>query len=213
VVRTGRSTRVAAGLAVAGVALTVAGLQHWHSSSRPADEPAGTSPTALGSSVGGAATALTPQPVLAAARPGMPRRVVIPTLHVAAPVVPVEAVGDTLVPPADPGRLGWWADGARPGDRRGTALVAGHTVHTGGGALEHLGQLTRHARIVVFTHRARIVYDVQRVTTYSKGRIAEEADRLFSQDARGRLVLVTCADWDGSRYLSNVVVVARPLSG
>jgi hypothetical protein len=27
---------------------------------------------------------------------------------------------------------------------------------------------------------------------------------------RGRLVLVTCEDWDGTRYLSNVVVVATP---
>jgi hypothetical protein len=26
----------------------------------------------------------------------------------------------------------------------------------------------------------------------------------------GRLVLVTCEDWNGARYLSNVVVIATP---
>ena len=43
--------------------------------------------------------------------------------------------------------------------------------------------------------------------------MADHAERLFSQDVPGRLVLVTCEDWDGERYLSNVVVVAEPASG
>ena len=48
--------------------------------------------------------------------------------------------------------------------------------------------------------------------TFSKGSLADHAQRLFSQEVRGRLVLVTCEDWDGSTYLSNVVVVATPVS-
>jgi len=28
----------------------------------------------------------------------------------------------------------------------------------------------------------------------------------------GRLVLITCEDWDGERYLSNVVVTATPVA-
>lgn len=145
--------------------------------------------------------------------PGAPRRVVIPALRVDAGVVPVEAPDDTLIPPTDPQQLGWWADGARPGAERGSALVTGHTVHTGGGALNHLEDLTRGDRVVVRTDRGRIAYRVDRVRTYSKGRIARDAERLFSQDVPGRLVLITCEDWDGSQYLSNVVVIAQPVSG
>jgi hypothetical protein len=33
---------------------------------------------------------------------------------------------------------------------------------------------------------------------------------VFAQDVPGRLVLVTCEDWDGSGYLSNAVVIATP---
>jgi len=138
--------------------------------------------------------------------------VVIPTLQVRAPVVPIKAPNDTLVPPADPRQLGWWADGARPGAARGSALVTGHTVHTGGGALDNLEQLTRGQGVFVRTDRGRIVYEVERVRVYSKGRIARDAERIFSQESPGRLVLVTCEDWDGTRYLSNVVVVAGPVS-
>jgi hypothetical protein len=36
-------------------------------------------------------------------------------------------------------------------------------------------------------------------------------ERLFSQEAPGRLVLITCEDWDGTAYRSNVVVTAQPV--
>jgi LPXTG-site transpeptidase (sortase) family protein len=124
-------------------------------------------------------------------------------------VVPVHATDDTLIPPSDPTHLGWWADGALPGAARGSALVTGHTVHTGGGALDDLEQLRPGDAVVVRTDRGRIHYEVDRVRVYSKGRIARDAERLFSQKVAGRLVLITCEDWDGSRYLSNVVVTAR----
>jgi LPXTG-site transpeptidase (sortase) family protein len=114
------------------------------------------------------------------------------------------------VPPSDPQQLGWWSDGAKPGAARGSALVTGHTVHTGGGALDHLEELRPGDRVVVRTDRSSLRYVVQQVRTYSKGAIARHADRLFSQQVAGRLVLVTCEDWDGERYLSNVVVTATP---
>jgi hypothetical protein len=50
------------------------------------------------------------------------------------------------------------------------------------------------------------------VHIYSKGSLAQRAERVFSQDVPGRLVLITCEDWDGERYLSNVVVTAAPRS-
>ncbi|MFC6285194.1 class F sortase [Nocardioides sp. GCM10027113] len=143
-------------------------------------------------------------------RPGAPRRVRIPALGVSAPVEPVTAPNDTLVPPADPTRLGWWSDGARPGDELGSALVAGHTVNGGGGALNRLEQLEAGDVVTVTTSRGRIDYVVQRTQVFRKGALAREAQRLFSQEVPGRLVLVTCEDWDGTRYLSNVVVTAVP---
>jgi len=154
-----------------------------------------------------------PRPVYAERRPGSPRRVVVPALGIAAPVRPVTAPNDTLVPPADASQLGWWADGAMPGADRGSALVAGHSLHAGGGALQHLERLARGDRVVVRTDRGRVVYAVANVRVYDKGTLAREAERVFSQEVPGRLVLITCEDWDGSRYLSNVVVVARPAGG
>jgi LPXTG-site transpeptidase (sortase) family protein len=157
------------------------------------------------------ATGTTAKPVLTSWRPGAPVRVRIPGLGVNAPVVPIGTRDDTLVPPGDPSRLGWWSEGARPGAKVGSALVTGHTVHTGGGALDDLETLRPGDRVVVRTREGRIPYAVARVEVFSKGTVADHAERLFSQEVPGRLVLVTCEDWDGSRYLSNVVVLARPV--
>jgi hypothetical protein len=62
----------------------------------------------------------------------------------------------------------------------------------------------------VRTGHGWIRYVVRSVRIYDKGSVAEDASRLFSQRVPGRLVLVTCEDWDGVRYLSNVVVTAAP---
>jgi LPXTG-site transpeptidase (sortase) family protein len=200
--------RMPAWLAAVGAVLVAVGLVVWLAQSPPAStsEARGTVQETSDPPPG---TGTTAEAVRAPWEPGAPRRVRIPALGVSAAVVPVHAPDDTLVPPSDPTQLGWWADGARPGAARGSALVAGHTVHTGGGALDDLEQLSPGETVVVRTDKGRIVYEVERVRTYSKGRIARDAERLFSQEAPGRLVLITCEDWDGSRYLSNVVVTAR----
>ncbi len=159
-----------------------------------------------------AAPALVPRAALIGRwRPGAPRRVVIPALAVVAPVVPIRVAAGTLVPPSDPGELGWWAQGALPGARHGTALVTGHTVHEGGGALDHLTDLRPGDRVLVRTDKGRIRYVVRRVAVYRKGTLAARAHRLFDQQGRGRLQVVTCGDWNGTVYLSNVVVTATPV--
>ena len=156
----------------------------------------------------------------AAARPGSPDRLVVPALDVDAPIRPITAPDRTLVPPADPQVLGWWADGARPGAETGSALVVGHTVHTGGGALDDLETLRRGDEVHVHSHRGTgeehrertETYRVEDVEVYRKGDLARRAAELFSQEVDGRLVLLTCEDWDGTRYLSNVVVTALPVA-
>lgn len=142
--------------------------------------------------------------------PGAPERLEVPTLGIDAPVIPIGAPGGVLTPPSDPQTLGWWADGARPGARSGSALVTGHTVSTGGGAMDDLEQLERGDRVWMRTDRGRIGYDVRTVVVLGKGVLAERAQQLFDQDVRGRLVLITCEDWNGVEYLSNVVVTATP---
>lgn len=152
-------------------------------------------------------------------RPGYPDRVIVPSLDVDAPVLPIKAPDRTLVPPADPQVLGWWSDGAQPGAATGSALVVGHTVHSGGGALDDLETLDEGDQVLVRSTRTEdgegslrtMEYVVETVRVYRKGRLAERAAELFSQEVDGRLVLLTCEDWDGTRYLSNVVVTALPV--
>ena len=211
---TGHGRRTSA-VAVAGVALVVAGLAAWFlqspgaGTSRPSAQASAGTTTAAPSAVDPGPGA--PAPARAAWRPGAPRRVTIPALHVDVPVVPIRAPGGVLIPPSNPQELGWWAGGAKPGAARGSALVTGHTVHTGGGALDDLATLHRGDRVTVRTDRGRIRYVVRDVEVYSKGAVAKHARRLFSQEVPGRLVLVTCDDWDGQEYLSNAVVVATPV--
>lgn len=192
----------------------VAGLAAWFLQSPTAAPPTSSDTPRTGAPTSEAvsADAGTPiEPVRAKWVAGAPRRVIVPSLGIAAPVVPIRTTNDTLVPPSDPQQLGWWADGAKPGASRGSALVTGHTVSTGGGALDDLENLQRGDNVTVRTDRGRVVYAVEKVRIYSKGAVAEHAERLFSQGVPGRLVLITCEDWDGEAYLSNVVVTADPV--
>ncbi|HEU5036325.1 MAG TPA: class F sortase [Nocardioides sp.] len=194
-----------AGVAAAGLCLAAVGAFAWWS------QPTGAVSADSGADPQRAPlTGATVKPKIAHREPGAPERLRIPALEVNAPVLPVHAPGRTLVPPSDPSRLGWWADGAQPGAARGSALIAGHTVHTGGGALDDLEELRRGDEVVVRTDHGTIEYAVRSVHVYRKGRIADQAQRLFSQRVPGRLVVLTCEDWDGERYLSNVVVTATP---
>jgi len=129
-----------------------------------------------------------------------------------APVVGIDAPGGVLLPPDDPQILGWWRSGARPGAATGSALVTGHTVSSGGGAFDDLETLEPGDRVRVRTTRGVIDYQVTGVTIYRKAGLAKDAARVFSQTVPGRLVLVTCEDWNGSTYLSNAVVFAEPVA-
>jgi LPXTG-site transpeptidase (sortase) family protein len=148
----------------------------------------------------------------ATARAGRPTRIDIPQLGVVAPVVAIDAVHAALTPPSDASTVGWWSGGAQPGSKRGSAVITGHTVHNGGGAFDNLGKLVPGSVVRVSTARGQLPYRVATVTTYRKATLAKRAAQLFDQSVRGRLVLVTCEDWNGEVYLSNVVVVALPMA-
>ena len=199
--------------ALAGLALLGGGGYLWFGQSGEAQEAALTDAVAVvdpAAAEPDTGSVELPEPPTGRVTPGSPRRLSVPELGVDAPVVPVRADGDVLVPPSDAQTLGWWSEGAEPGARRGSALVTGHTVHAGEGALDRLETLEVGDGITVATRRGAIDYRVSDVEVFGKGAVTRQAERLFSQDVPGRLVVVTCEDWNGERYLSNVVVTATP---
>jgi len=152
-------------------------------------------------------------PAYSALSPADPVRVAIPSLGVRASVVPVALSPDAVLdPPAQVDTVGWWDASARPGDDRGQTVITGHTVHTGGGAMDRLPQVEPGAKVDVVTGEGRLRYRVQRVVTLDRAEVAEQSRELFGQGrTQGRLVLVSCTDWDGTAYESNVVALAQPL--
>jgi hypothetical protein len=124
-----------------------------------------------------------------------------------APVVPLRLAGSTLIPPDDPRVLGWW--GVPAGAKRGVTLLVGHTVHTGGGELDDLEDVT----VGAFAHVNGLDYEVVSNEVITKGELAERAPDLFDQAGSHRLVVVTCEGYDPAtgHYDSNVVLVARPV--
>jgi LPXTG-site transpeptidase (sortase) family protein len=142
---------------------------------------------------------------------GHPREVVVPRLHVDSDVVPISGQSGSLLPPSDPQLLGWWQEGRPVGAQHGTAVITGHTVHTGGGALDHLGELVVGDTLRVRTDAGWIQYAVKQTRIYSTEELAQDAENLFRLGGPGRLVLITCDDWNGQFYESNAVVVATPV--
>lgn len=138
-----------------------------------------------------------------------PYHLVVKSMGIDAPVVQIAMTKDReLDPPADPQRVGWWKASAKPGSVTGQTIVTGHTVHTGGGQFDHLGDVKPGALITLGTHRYRATKTVK----LSKEQVAQRAVELFGQTrVRNRLVLITCGDWTGSEYLSNIFVYAKPL--
>lgn len=150
----------------------------------------------------------------AVARPMRPEGVRIPRLGVRAPVLPVSTnAGGSLGVPGDPHVVGWWEDGAEPGARRGTAVIAGHinTAASGPGALSELGWLRPGDRVVVTGSGREIRFRVVALRQYPKARLP--ARRAFSQRVRGRIALVSCAgplNLRTGHYRDNIIAYAVP---
>ena len=137
----------------------------------------------------------------------------IPRIGVDTRVVPIQSNANrVLEPPRDPRIAGWWSDGAAPGEPRGSAVVVGHSVRNdGGGVFDDLGELRRGSAIEVKGADSALTYRVQSVDVLSKDELARSAEKIFAQTGTGRLVLISCEDWDGSVWRSNVVTIAAPV--
>ncbi|MGY2874028.1 LPXTG-site transpeptidase (sortase) family protein [Marmoricola sp. URHA0025 HA25] len=145
--------------------------------------------------------------------PADPVLLIVPEIELRAPVVPIEIDPDgVLDPPSDVHEVGWWKRSAMPGANSGQTLITGHTVHTGGGVMNRLGDLRPGALVQVRTPAGTVDYRTTKVFVYTKAEVAEHKLELFSQKrASNRLVLVTCTGWTGHDYTSNIIVFADPL--
>jgi LPXTG-site transpeptidase (sortase) family protein len=147
------------------------------------------------------------------AKPSNPETLIVREIGLNAAIVPIEIAPDgVLDPPADVQEVGWWKRSAKPGATSGQTLVTGHTVHTGGGVMNRLGDLRPGSLIQIRTPRGTVDYAATKVFVYTKAEVAEHRNELFSQDRKHvRLVLVTCTGWNGHDYDSNIIVFADQL--
>jgi LPXTG-site transpeptidase (sortase) family protein len=134
----------------------------------------------------------------------------IPRIGVDAPVVPIQTNEERVLnPPRDPSVAGWWSDGAAPGEQHGSAVLVGHSVRNkGGGVFDNIGDLTRGDAIKVEGSDATLTYRVRSIDVLSKEEVARKAEEIFAQTGAGRLVVITCDDWDGTAWRSNIVTIA-----
>jgi len=117
--------------------------------------------------------------------------------------------------PADIQRLGWWRDGAAPGDASGTVLIAGHvdSAAAGAGALSALRDAREGDRVELVTASGRTFsYRVVSVRLYPKAALPTS---VYARGGRARLVLVTCGgrfDEASGHYPDDLVVAAVPVA-
>ncbi|MFG3286814.1 class F sortase [Streptomyces sp. NPDC048111] len=144
-----------------------------------------------------------------------PRRVEIPALGIAAPVVPRGLDGDGAVDPppyAQAGTVGWFGGGSRPGEA-GTALLVGHVDTRSKPAVFYGLSAARPGQHVEVTGADGTVaeFTIDDVQVFPRTHF--DAAKAYGPRRRGRaeLRLITCGgtyDRTTKAYTANVVVSA-----
>lgn len=155
------------------------------------------------------------EPVASAVLGPPPARLMLPRLHIDAPVLPVTVdVNGLLGVPDNPRQLGWWSGGSTPGMPSGSVVIDGHvdSAILGLGALFHLREARPGDEVVLTSAAGRSTrYLVVARRTYPKTTLP--AAEVFASDVRPRLVLLTCGgafDQATRHYADNIVVYAVP---
>ena len=145
---------------------------------------------------------------------GGPSRVKLARLGIDAQVsaIGIDMKSGALGIPENIKRVGWWRDGATPGDEAGTALIAGHvdSAKAGAGAFYAL-KSSRRGDIVTVTQGSKTLR--YRVTTTKTMRKAALPTSIYTRTGSPKLVLVTCGgpfDAKAGHYRDNIVVTAVP---
>ncbi len=213
--------RQAGALVVVGAALTGGGtaVLLWPEPRVAAQSGSVLAALADASPAGGSAVPASPTLSVsqsAVAPPGfVPRRLLVRSLGIDAPLIDTVVDGDgALVPPEDPAELAWWR-GVRPGEGAGSVLVAGHLdmYSYGQGPLARIVDLHPADRAVLTgASGVKATYVLRGVITIDKD--ALPAAELFGTGGPERLVLVTCGgtyDRDRRSWDSNVVAILDPV--
>jgi hypothetical protein len=146
-----------------------------------------------------------------------PSMIEIPKLKSKAPIVKVGTLaGGLLQIPDNPKTVGWWYHGAKPGARKGTAILAGHINSAGvEGALARIGTIDPGDIVIVDGlhdgKRTQVRFKITGVRTYTKKALPYK--EIFNQNSVGRLAIVTCGgpfDASTGHYLDNIVAYAVP---
>ncbi|KOV92958.1 class F sortase [Streptomyces sp. NRRL B-3648] len=194
------------GVAAVFLAVSMFGGRH-----QPDDTPQ--APRASGTGTAAAASA-DPRDTGASLPRSTPTRLHIPKIDVDAPFTTLSlgASGQLQPPPAaDTNLVGWYADGASPGEE-GTAIIAGHVdTVTSAAVFADLYELERGDRFSVERADGRTAeFVVDSAETYPKDDFPSE--RVYADASRPEVRLITCAgDYDHTvrDYTDNLVVFAH----
>jgi LPXTG-site transpeptidase (sortase) family protein len=131
-------------------------------------------------------------------------------------VVPVATVGNELVVPEDPTKVGWWDGSSYVGDPYGSTVIAGHVdvFDRGIGFFFRLWNIKVGERVVLSAGDVRQAYEITTVRQVPRTDLVDDAE-VFDIGGSPRLVLITCAGEfrpDREGYSRNLIVVARPVS-
>jgi LPXTG-site transpeptidase (sortase) family protein len=130
-------------------------------------------------------------------------------------VVPVATVGNELVVPEDPTKVGWWDGSSYVGDPYGSTVIAGHVdaFDRGVGFFFRLWNIKVGERVVLSAGDVRQAYKITKVREVPRTDLVDDAEA-FDIGGPPRLVLITCAGEfrpDRRGYSRNLIVVARPV--
>jgi sortase (surface protein transpeptidase) len=141
-------------------------------------------------------------------------RLEVPSLDIVAGLTTISmSEGRVLEPPGNVHAVGRWDQSAAYGSRTGRTVLTGHTVYNGGGALGPLPRLQPGELMHVVTPEGRHTYRTTEVMVRSKAWVRRNGTEVFSQPGGdGSLVVVTCTDYDGKDYRSNVIAIAEPIN-
>jgi Sortase domain len=149
-----------------------------------------------------------------AERRSRPERFVLGDIDL--PIEPVGVADDGWMElPTTAFAIGWYQFGARPADKAGTTVLAGHvdTKKEGLGPLAALRDVDEGASIVLAAADGRSRrYAVAEVEVIRKARVP--LDQIFAREGPETLVVITCGGpySRSTGYRDNVVVTARPVS-
>ncbi len=139
----------------------------------------------------------------------VPTTITVPAWQRTFDVKPVGVdVNGALIIPEDIDEVGWWADGARPGEGRGRVVMAVHRDSRvqGRGAFADLENLP----VGTAVHVDDRTYVLDSTQIIPKSNLP--ADQLFDQTGAEALVVITCGGsfFPGKGYDANVVALFSP---